>query len=92
MRIFIFLHAGGTESEQPSTPYYNTSILQDLVMCKHTAHLAALIEDSQGIKEGLTLLRVWLHQRQLDVVRVFLNKKNKKKKKKAIYSNFNVQF
>lgn len=49
-----------------STAYYNSSILCDLCMEKHLQHLSEVSRDFPSFKESLTLLRVWLHQRELD--------------------------
>ena len=50
------------------TPRYNTAVLQDMIHCKHTEHVLQHIHDSQGVRGGIALLKVWLHQRQLDLV------------------------
>ncbi|XP_013410468.1 nucleolar protein 6 [Lingula anatina] len=57
---------GDEESGQPATPRYNMSVLIDLALEKHLHFLHKVIEDSAGVKEGIALLRVWLHQRELD--------------------------
>ena len=64
----IFVPLEGSTSEA-ATPHYNTCILQDMT---HTACLECMykaIDDAPGIRDGVALLKVWLHQRALDVVR-----------------------
>eukprot|EP00058_Branchiostoma_floridae_P009064 XP_002594552.1 hypothetical protein BRAFLDRAFT_279825 [Branchiostoma floridae] len=55
----------GKDSEPP-TPHYNSSILVDMTMAEHLHHLFSLSADFPAMREGLVLLKVWLHQRELD--------------------------
>ncbi|XP_002731732.1 nucleolar protein 6, partial [Saccoglossus kowalevskii] len=48
------------------TPHYNNSIAIDLFMEQHLRHLFSEMEDFTGMREGIVLLKVWLHQRQLN--------------------------
>lgn len=54
---------------QLATPRYNTAVLQDLVQVAHTDHGMRLLQESQNVRDGIALLKVWLRQRQLDTVR-----------------------
>ncbi|KAK3588803.1 hypothetical protein CHS0354_012016 [Potamilus streckersoni] len=54
------------EENQPSTPFYNSTVLEDLTMKTNQEFLMQQQEDSSGVKEGITLLKVWLRQRELD--------------------------
>ena len=56
------------EAALTPTPRYNTAVLQDMIQCKHTEHVMQYIQDSQGVRDGIALLKVWLHQRELDLV------------------------
>ncbi|XP_053148481.1 nucleolar protein 6 isoform X2 [Hemicordylus capensis] len=51
---------------EPSTPHYNNSILWDLVMESSLLFLSGAANDFQGMRDGVCLLKVWLHQRVLD--------------------------
>ncbi|XP_066470854.1 nucleolar protein 6 [Tiliqua scincoides] len=53
------------ESEPP-TPHYNNSVLWDLVLESHLHFLSRAASDFQGMQDGVCLLKVWLHQRELD--------------------------
>ncbi|XP_033750343.1 nucleolar protein 6-like [Pecten maximus] len=55
------------EGDQPATPLYNMSVLGDLTLTRNTDHLTTMLGDSQGIREGIHLLKVWLHQRELSM-------------------------
>ncbi|XP_072050523.1 nucleolar protein 6-like [Amphiura filiformis] len=57
----------GDEDDTTPTPIYNASILADLNLEKHLHHLYNTSLNFQGFKDGLFLLKVWLHQRQLDM-------------------------
>ena len=56
------------DMDEAATPHYNTSILRDMVhaACLECMHKA--IDDAPGIRDGVALLKVWLHQRALDMV------------------------
>ncbi|XP_064421100.1 nucleolar protein 6 isoform X2 [Latimeria chalumnae] len=51
---------------EPPTPHYNNSVLCDLVMEPHLRFLFNAATDFPGMKHGIILLKVWLHQRNLD--------------------------
>lgn len=55
------------EDDQPTTPLYNMAILSDLTLTQNTDHLTSILGNSQGIREGIHLLKVWLHQRELNM-------------------------
>ncbi|KAJ7384542.1 Nucleolar protein 6 [Desmophyllum pertusum] len=48
------------------TPHYNTSVLSDMFLEQHLHHLYKSITDFQGMKDAVALIKVWLHQRELD--------------------------
>ncbi|XP_053557019.1 nucleolar protein 6 isoform X2 [Bombina bombina] len=54
------------EASEPPTPHYNNSILLDLTLEHHLHHLSSASTDFPGMKDGISILKVWLHQRQLD--------------------------
>ncbi|KAM3939859.1 nucleolar protein 6 [Leptodactylus fuscus] len=56
-------HEGATE---PPTPHYNNTVLCDLAMEQHFHHLSSCVSDFPGMKDGISILKVWLRQRQLD--------------------------
>ncbi|KAE8636849.1 hypothetical protein XENTR_v10003167 [Xenopus tropicalis] len=51
---------------EPPTPHYNNTILSDLTLEHHLHHLSNCASDFPGMKDAVALLKVWLHQRQLD--------------------------
>ncbi|KAM4706920.1 nucleolar protein 6 isoform 2-T2 [Discoglossus pictus] len=53
-------------ASEPPTPHYNNSILCDLTLEHHLHHLSSAATDFPGMKDGIAILKVWLHQRQLD--------------------------
>ena len=50
------------------TPLYNTLILSDLTTENSGRLVSETLRDAAGVRDGVLLLKVWLHQRQLDVV------------------------
>ncbi|XP_071171681.1 nucleolar protein 6-like isoform X2 [Mytilus edulis] len=54
-------------SEEPATPHYNTAILQDLTMTSNNQCMKSALQDASSVKEGISLLRIWLQQRELDM-------------------------
>ena len=64
------LLTGPDASAQPATPHYNTAMLTDLVSQRHLEVAREALSDARGVKDGIALLKVWLHQRQLDKVRL----------------------
>ncbi|KAM4049230.1 nucleolar protein 6 [Anomaloglossus baeobatrachus] len=53
-------------SSLPPTPHYNNAVLCDLAMEQHFHHLSSCVSDFPGMKDGISILKVWLRQRQLD--------------------------
>jgi len=51
-----------------ATPHYNSWILSDLTVQVQHQHIEAALGDSQSLRDAIVLLKVWLHQRQLDIV------------------------
>jgi len=58
----------GTGNSDPPTPHYNSWILSDLTMQTQQHHIETVLGDSRSLRDGIILLKVWLHQRQLDIV------------------------
>lgn len=54
---------------EPPTPLYNSSILGDLLPRAHLQFLSAVSSQCTEFTNGVTLLKVWLRQRELDQVR-----------------------
>uniref|UniRef100_A0A3B3HT41 Nucleolar protein 6 n=1 Tax=Oryzias latipes TaxID=8090 RepID=A0A3B3HT41_ORYLA len=54
------------ESSGPPTPHYNSSVLGDLLPRAHLQFLSAVSSQCSAFTDGVALLKVWLHQRQLD--------------------------
>ncbi|XP_067056195.1 nucleolar protein 6-like [Acropora muricata] len=54
-----------SDSSQP-TPHYNASILSDMFLEQHLHHLYKCLQDFSGMKDAVALIKVWLHQRELD--------------------------
>lgn len=50
-----------------ATPYYNSLILQDLVMDENTALLKEIVDANQNVQDALILLKIWLTQKNLGV-------------------------
>lgn len=57
-----------SESSDPPTPHYNSSVLGDLLPRAHLQFLSAVSSQCSAFTDGVALLKVWLHQRQLDQV------------------------
>ncbi|XP_067130001.1 nucleolar protein 6 [Centruroides vittatus] len=52
--------------EQTPTPHYNSSVLMDLLMVDIMQYLSQKLKDNQNLKDGILLLKVWLHQRNIN--------------------------
>lgn len=63
---FLFLFV--TESSEPPTPHYNSSVLGDLLPRAHLQFLSAVSSQCSAFADGVALLKVWLRQRELDQV------------------------
>ncbi|MEE6518847.1 hypothetical protein FKM82_030139 [Ascaphus truei] len=57
---------------EPPTPHYNNAVLCDLALEHHLHHLSSAAADFPGMKDGIAILKVWLHQRQLDKVTIYV--------------------
>ncbi|KAK2911723.1 hypothetical protein QQF64_027542 [Cirrhinus molitorella] len=53
-------------SSEPPTPYYNSTVLGDLLPLSHLQFLSAISAQCPSFGEGVALLKVWLRQRELD--------------------------
>lgn len=51
----------------PPTPYYNSSVLSDLTASVNQEFLNETLQKSENLKQAVTLLKIWLHQRNLKV-------------------------
>lgn len=58
--------ASQSESSEPPTPHYNSSVLGDLLPRAHLQFLSAVSSQCPAFPQGLALLRVWFRQRELD--------------------------
>ncbi|CAH1797578.1 unnamed protein product [Owenia fusiformis] len=54
------------ENDESPTPQYNTAILADMLLEKNLQFLHSTIGGSQNIQDGVTLLKIWLGQRELN--------------------------
>lgn len=50
----------------PPTPHYNALVLSDMFLEQHLHHLYRCLLDFPGMKDAVALIKVWLHQRELD--------------------------
>uniref|UniRef100_A0A7M4FBZ1 Nucleolar protein 6 n=1 Tax=Crocodylus porosus TaxID=8502 RepID=A0A7M4FBZ1_CROPO len=68
VRLAWFLEqaAPGEGATEPPTPHYNNSFLCDTVLESHLHFLSGAAADFPGMRDGVALLKVWLHQRELD--------------------------
>ncbi|XP_008164588.2 nucleolar protein 6 isoform X1 [Chrysemys picta bellii] len=68
IRTAWFLEQGspGEGAAEPPTPHYNNSILCDTGLESNLLFLAGAGADFPGMRDGVALLKVWLHQRELD--------------------------
>ncbi|KAJ8006168.1 hypothetical protein DPEC_G00125440 [Dallia pectoralis] len=55
-----------TETAEPPTPHYNSSVLGDMLPMSHMLFLSAVSSRCSSFADGVALLKVWLRQRQLD--------------------------
>ncbi|XP_017283451.1 nucleolar protein 6 isoform X2 [Kryptolebias marmoratus] len=60
------LQTSHTESSEPPTPHYNSSVLGDLLPRAHLQFVSALSSQCSAFSDGVALLKVWLHQRELN--------------------------
>ncbi|EMP32511.1 Nucleolar protein 6 [Chelonia mydas] len=68
VRTAWFLEQGspGEGAAESPTPHYNNSILCDTGLESNLLFLAGAGADFPGMRDGVTLLKVWLHQWELD--------------------------
>ncbi|KAM4576086.1 nucleolar protein 6 [Odontesthes bonariensis] len=60
------LQSSQSERIEPPTPHYNSSALGDLLPRAHLQFLSAVCSQCSAFADGVALLKVWLHQRELD--------------------------
>ncbi|KAL9872396.1 nucleolar protein 6 Mat89Ba isoform 2-T2 [Glossina fuscipes fuscipes] len=66
IRLSLFDEEANDDSVQFATPNYNGNVLFDITMEQNQKLLREVYENRKNLQEGLTLLKVWLRQRQLD--------------------------
>ncbi|KAM9331048.1 nucleolar protein 6 [Gastrophryne carolinensis] len=54
------------DNAEPPTPHYNNAVLCDLALEQHFNHLSSCVSDFPGMKDAISIFKVWLRQRQLD--------------------------
>lgn len=59
------LDANIAETDDPTTPFYNSVVLNDLTLAINDRFRHNLINDMKGAIDGLILLTIWLRQREL---------------------------
>ena len=52
----------------PATPHHNNAVLSDLTLLKSHGLIDLTLQKHEGIRQGIALLKVWLNQRQYNVV------------------------
>ena len=50
------------------TPFYNNTVLQDLTLTQNMEFLQRTLGNNTNIRDGISLLKVWLQQRELTQV------------------------
>lgn len=68
IKLSFFFTYFVTESSEPPTPHYNSSVLGDLLPRAHLQFLSAVSSQCSAFTDGVALLKVWLRQRELDQV------------------------
>ncbi|XP_076350241.1 nucleolar protein 6 Mat89Ba isoform X2 [Tachypleus tridentatus] len=63
-----FFGTSSTLREDVPTPHYNASVLRDLKMVENLEYLYQKLESSPGVRDAILMLKVWLHQRNLDKI------------------------
>lgn len=48
------------------TPHYNSLVLHDLIMARINSNVAQAIKQYSNLRDGIILLKIWLHQRELN--------------------------
>lgn len=66
------MYIGNIDSKNESTPYYNSLILQDLVMDESEILLKEIFDINQNVQDALILLKIWLVQKNLGVSIIFI--------------------
>lgn len=51
----------------PPTPYYNSSVLQDLTASVNQEYLKETLVNRENLKQAVVLLKIWVRQRNLQV-------------------------
>ncbi|XP_028156081.1 nucleolar protein 6-like, partial [Ostrinia furnacalis] len=67
-KAWLFSEEGSDNNEiGPPTPYYNSSVLQDLTSSVNEEFLKESLLDRENLKQAVVLLKIWLRQRNLQV-------------------------
>lgn len=64
--ILFFIYCFFYVASLPPTPHYNSLVLRDLVMSRTNSEIAQVIKECLNLKDAIILLKIWLHQRELD--------------------------
>ncbi|KAL8581118.1 hypothetical protein ACOMHN_033566 [Nucella lapillus] len=57
----------GDGSSLPATPFYNMCILQDVCYEENAQFVAETLADIGQLRDAVALLKIWAHQRELDL-------------------------
>ncbi|EFN82278.1 Nucleolar protein 6 [Harpegnathos saltator] len=60
-----YFDKSSSDETLPSTPYYNSLILHDLVMRNTNDNVAQIIRQHENLRDAIILLKIWLKQREL---------------------------
>ena len=66
--VGLYNSSGSEECDQPATPHCNAAVLRDMLMSSHQTLLQGTLADAEGLRDGITLLKVWARQRNLHQV------------------------
>nr|XP_061811481.1 nucleolar protein 6-like [Nerophis lumbriciformis] len=68
IRTCWYTEVNNLQSEiiEPPTPHYNSSLLGDMLPRAHLQFLTAISAQCAAFPDGVSLLKVWLRQRELD--------------------------
>nr|XP_018906280.1 PREDICTED: nucleolar protein 6 [Bemisia tabaci] len=61
-----FLDKEVNEENEPATPFYNSSILEDMVTLSNEILRKKIFTENPKFKDAMSLLKIWLRQRKLN--------------------------
>lgn len=67
--LYVFLLL---ERSEPPTPQYNSTVVGDHLPRSHLQFLSAHRDQCPAFRDGVALLKVWLRQRELDQVSIWV--------------------